>query len=307
MIAGYLVQAKGGLSPMYAAFAPLVGAIITLMNALNSRFAILVGSLLSTLALHVVGLAAVSLVLLVKKEERRPGRLPILAYSGGLVGVGVVFACNYAFSVLGASLAVALALLGQTLCSVAVDATGFLGKRKYRLSLRQLPGIALAIAGVAIMAERWEGHAPAMFVALISGALPVISISLNSELGGKIGVFRSARINFLVGLAATLVLIAAFRPPLAGAVGALASAGPVLVLGGGIMGLLVVGATNLIFPRLSAFSAVILIFSGQALAGAALDAFSGLGVSPRRITGILVVLAGLAAKAWADKARGDTH
>ena len=157
---------------MYSVFAPLVGALMTVMNQTNSRFSVLVGSLVATLVIHIAGLAAVSAVLLAKREEGRPGRLPFYYYLGGFVGVGTVFSNNYAFAALGASLAVALALLGQTLFSIAVDATGLLGRRKYPLSIRSLPGICLALAGVAIMVGTWRSNALAMLVAFASGALP---------------------------------------------------------------------------------------------------------------------------------------
>ena len=117
---------------MYSALAPFIGALITLMYGVNSRFSALAGNLVSTLVIHVVGLAAVSIVLLAKHEEARAERLPIFFYLGGVVGVGTVFAANYAFTVLSASLAVALGLLGQTLTSVAVDATGFWAERSTR-------------------------------------------------------------------------------------------------------------------------------------------------------------------------------
>lgn len=136
---------------------PLIGALITLMSGVNSRFSGMVGSVVATLVIHVAGLAAVSAILLFRREQAQPGRLPFHSYLGGLVGVGTVFSTMYSFTVLGASLAVALALLGQTLFSVVTDATGLMGRTRYPLTARGLPGVALAIAGVVLMAaERRE-------------------------------------------------------------------------------------------------------------------------------------------------------
>lgn len=291
---------------MYLALAPLVGALITLMNGLNSRFSQIVGNLVSSLAIHSAGLAVVSIALLVKREKTRPGRLPFYYYFGGVFGVGTVFFSNYSFSALGASFAVALALLGQTLFSLAVDATGFLGRKKYAFTIRSLPGLALAIAGVAVMAGNWQSDAPAMLVALASGALPGLSFVLNAELGRKKGILRSTRVNYLTGLATTIAIIAAVRPDVGAAGRAIAAAGPFLCLAGGSMGVAVVTAMNFIFPRIPAFSATLLVFSGQALTGVLIDFVAEGSLDAKKIVGSLVLLAGLSINAVLSK-RGSIN
>jgi bacterial/archaeal transporter family-2 protein len=281
----------------YIVLTPLVGALVTVMNGVNSRFSSSVGNLVSTLVIHIAGLAAVSVFLAARREKKRPGKIPAYYYLGGFVGVGTVFSCNYTFAALGASLAVTLALLGQTLFSLAVDASGFLGRKKYPLGARSLPGIALAIAGVAVMTGDWRSNAVAMLVALVSGALPGLSFILNSELGRRKGIVRSTRINYLVGLGTTLLIVAAVRPPAAEALRAVAAAGPFLALGGGLMGVAIVAATNLIFPRIPAFSATLLLFSGQAFAGLAIDFLAAGAFDARKLLGALLLLAGLAINA----------
>jgi transporter family-2 protein len=288
-------------------FAPLVGALITVMSGVNSRFAGIVGNLVAMLVIHVVGLAAVSAVLLFRREEARPGRVPVYYYLGGFIGVGTVFATIYSFGALGASLAVALALLGQTLCSVVVDATGFLGRARYPLSPRSLPGIGLAVAGVAVMgvavashagaAGNWQAGVVAMLIALASGVLPGLSFILNSELGRRKGMVRSTRVNYIAGLATTLLIVAAVRPPAAEASRAVVTAGPFLALGGGLMGVAVVTAMNFVFPRMPAFSATLLLFSGQALAGVLIDGVAEGAFDVRKLVGTFVLLAGLAVNA----------
>jgi transporter family-2 protein len=285
---------------VYTALAPVIGAVITLMNDVNSRFSELAGILLATIVIHVVGLAVVSAVLLVRREETIRGRLPLPYYLGGFVGVGTVFSSMYAFSTLGASFAVALGLLGQMLFSVAVDATGFLGRTKYPLSPRGLPGIALAVAGVAVMVQDWRSDGPAMLVGLASGALPGLTFIFNSELGRKKGVFHSTRINYIVGLSTILLVVAVLRPPAdtvgkaAEALRAAGAAAPFLVLGGGVTGVIVVSGINFIFPRIPAFSATLLMFAGQAMTGVTIDAIATGACDARRVAGTAVLLAGLA-------------
>jgi len=288
----------------YSALAPAIGALITVMNGLNSRFSDIVGKPLAAISIHVAGLVAISAILLAKHEERRPGKLPFYYYAGGVIGVGTVFCSNYAFSCLGASLSVALALLGQTLFSLAADATGMLGREKYPLRSRRLPGIGLALAGAAIMAGPWRANAPAMIAALAAGAIPGLSFVLNAGLGRKKGLFRSTRMNYITGLATSLAVLALIRPPLAPVARAFATAGPFLALGGGLMGVAVVSAMNLIIPRMPVFSATILIFCGQAAAGLLIDIAASGSLDARKLVGTAILVSGLAMDAALGRALG---
>lgn len=288
---------------MYILFAPLVGALITVMNGINSIFASRVGSYLSVLVIHVAGLLAVSLVLLFRREKVAARKLPVYLYAGGLVGVGTVFACNAAFSNLGASLAVALALFGQMAASLAVDSTGFLGRPRYPVSVRNLPGLALCLAGIAVMAGDFGGRLGYMAIALLAGVLPLLSFILNSRLAEARGIWRSARTNYVVGLSVTLVVLAVVRPDMsegAAALGRLALApgmGTVLILGGGILGVIMNGIMNFIFPKIPALWSTLFMFAGQALTGLAMDAVGQGGFEPRKAVGVAFVLAGIGANA----------
>jgi transporter family-2 protein len=277
--------------------APLVGALITIMNGVNSRLSGIIGYIVAVPVIHVAGLATVSLFLLVRPEARKPDKLPPYYYAGGVFGILTVFACSYSFAALGASLAVALSLVGQALFSLAADATGLLGRKRYPLAARSVPGIALAMAGAALMAGDWRADAPAMLAALASGVIPGFTFILNSELGRRKGLLRSVRINYITGLAASLAALFVSGIPLAGAGARLAEAGPVLALGGGMMGVAVVASMNYIFPRVSAFYATLLAFAGQALAGLALDFAASGAWEWLKFAGTLVLLAGLAVNA----------
>jgi bacterial/archaeal transporter family-2 protein len=277
--------------------APLVGALITIMSGINSRFSEAVGYQLAAPIIHVAGLVTVSLALLLRREERRPGRLPFYYYSGGVLGVATVFSSAYAFASLGASLAVALALAGQALFSLFADSTGFLGRKRYPLSARSVPGAALAFLGAAAMVGDWRADAPALLAALVAGVVPGLTFILNSELGRHKGLLRSVRMNYITGLSTSLLVLLATGLTLAGAGARLADAGAFLALGGGVMGVAVVSSMNYIFPRVPAFYATLLAFIGQALAGLAIDFAREGSWDWRKLAGILLVLAGLAANA----------
>jgi bacterial/archaeal transporter family-2 protein len=294
-----------GVHRMFGALVPLVGALSTIMGLLNSRLSGVVGNLVAALVIHVVGLAAVQAVLLVKREPARPGRLPVAYYLGGFIGVGSVFSMNYTFATLGAALAVSLSLLGQTLFSVVADAVGFMGRKRYPLSARRLPGIALAVAGALLMAGNWRSSVVPMLVALCSGVFAILTFAANSELGLKKGTLRATRINYLVGLGTTMIIFLAVRPPVVAAAHAVAAASPLYILGGGIAGVGVVASLNVIFPRIPAFSATILMFSGQALTGAIIDFVAAGAFDARKLLGTLVLIAGLALNAFLSRRGGE--
>ena len=74
----------------------------------------------------------------------------------------------------------------------------------------------------------------------------------------------------------------------------MAEAGPFLAAGGASLGVMVVLSMNLVFARLSAFRATLLLFSGQALSGVVMDAVVSGAFDPRKLVGTIVVVAGLA-------------
>ena len=295
---------------MYGTAALGIGAIITIMNVLNGLFSAKVGSFVSVIVIHATGLAAVSLVLLFTRGGRANiRRVPLYLRTGGVIGVATVFACNYAFTALDASVAVAFLLVGQMAFSVIIDAVRFLGRPRHPITARSLPGLAMAALGIFAMA--WQGGranvggvdspsspnagAFAAAAAFAAGGLAILSIALNSELGKRIGVLRSARNNYLAGFCTTLVVVAIARPSLAGALPEVAAAGPILALGGGLLGLLMVGASNVVFPRLPALAASLFMFAGQLLAGMGADAVLRGTFDPRKLAGALLILAGMAA------------
>jgi len=272
-----------------------------MMNAINSRFSLQVGNLRSIVIVHLVGLLAVSIVIAVRRDRSNHDRPPAYLYSGGIVGVGTIFACNVAYANMDASLAVSLSLLGQTIFSLYVDTTGFLGRTKYAVGRGALPGFVIALSGIAIISGFNFTSMAFAPLALLAGMLPAFSFILNAQLAGRIGLLRSTRANYVTGLATTIVIAVLVGlsgstsgvGSMGGFVDAVKEAGPILALGGGLMGVIMVGMANYVFPRLPALYATLLMFSGQALAGVVLDWAVRGALDIRTIIGTLIVLAGL--------------
>jgi len=279
--------------PVYGTFAIAAGALVTVMSSVNSRFSEIAGPATSVLVIHASGLAAILAVSLFVKHTAVPGRIPLYMYLGGVIGVSTVFASNFAFSAIGASLTIALALLGQTMFSVVADTTGLLGRVKYPLSGRRIPGIALVLAGVAIMSGAWRANLPAMFLALGAGVSVGLSAVLNSQLGTRKGILYSTRANYTTGLLTAALIFVAARDPVPGILEAITAAGPLLALSGGMMGIVVVMTINVVMPRLPVFTATILMFAGQTVTGIFMDALRDGVIDPRKIAGTTILVAGL--------------
>jgi bacterial/archaeal transporter family-2 protein len=275
-------------------FAIMAGALVTVMSGVNSRFSEIAGPTAAVLVIHASGLAAILAVSAFRKCRTVPGRIPTYMYLGGVAGVGTVFASNYAFSAIGASLTIAVALLGQTIFSIAADATGFLGRARYPLSARRIPGIVLVLSGVVVMSGAWRANLPVMFLVLGGGVLVGLSAVLNSQLGTRKGILHSARANYATGLATAAVVFLLARQPFAGTLAAIAAAGPLLALSGGMMGIVVVMTINVVFPRLPVFTATILMFAGQTVTGVVLDALRDGVIDIKKIVGTGILLIGLA-------------
>jgi transporter family-2 protein len=301
------------------------------MSGLNSILSARAGDLAGIVIIHMVGLVAVSTLVALRRTTRN-GRgtsahgvtaarttVPWHLYLAGVLGVGTVYACNVSFNAIGASLSVALALVGQLVGAMAVDATGFLGMKKHPFDARRLIGLALALAGVATMTEEWRLEFPFLALALLSGILTLCSLSINSLLAGRIGLLLGTRINFAVGLATALLigflawLLSLFLPgsvmaqggsaSLLPALADLAAAGPAPIFGGGLLGVLVVVGMNRVFQVLPAFSASLLAFSGQVIAGLIFDFLRSPVLSFRKPLGVLILLCGLAVNLLVDRSR----
>ena len=127
------------------------------------------------------------------------------------------------------------------------------------------------------------------FLAAAAGALVVLSMSLNSALGLRVGIFRATAINYAVGLAGALALsfVLGFSSP-RGTITV-----PWWAWTGGLLGVGIVAASNLVLPRLSVASATILVITGQLGTGLVLDALREGSVHLPRLAGAALLIAGL--------------
>lgn len=137
---------------MYSAISALCGAMVAVMIAMNGALSEAIGNYHATALIHLIGLCAIMLVLVIRRERLHPGkRLALYMYTGGVVGVVTVVATNIAFNALGASVSLALCLAGQLGVSLALDRFGLMGASRRRIGRGRLLSALAVVAGVALM------------------------------------------------------------------------------------------------------------------------------------------------------------
>lgn len=137
---------------MYAALSAAIGALTSVMILMNGVLAQHVGNYAASAFVHLTGLAAVSLALLVSRSGPSVTRFKLAMLSGGALGFSTVVLANTGFATLGVSLTLGLGLLGQTVASIGVDHFGILGAPRVPLTWRRVGAVMLIVAGIAFMA-----------------------------------------------------------------------------------------------------------------------------------------------------------
>ena len=139
------------------------GLLAVASRVVNASLSDHVGSLRGSFVNHAVGLGAVGLVLLLGISTgtvRVTGIAPVYL-SGGVLGVLVVAASNYAVRHAGAALFAVLILAFQLIGSALIDHFGWLGQSPITLSWTRVLGLGLLIVGSTLVVTDQETVAAA--------------------------------------------------------------------------------------------------------------------------------------------------
>lgn len=137
---------------MYNIYAIFIGVLITIMVTFNGVLDSYLTGYLSILVIHIVGLIAIAFIFLFKKEKIQfKEKLPIYLFSSGAIGVVMTFLNNICFAYLGASLTLALGVLGQLIVASVIDHFGLLGMKAYKFNNKKIIGFIIIIVGITIM------------------------------------------------------------------------------------------------------------------------------------------------------------
>lgn len=137
---------------MFNILSIFIGILIGLMTSFNGILATYTGNYTSSVIIHFVGLIGVTFILIFNKSKLKFDRsIPLALYSAGIIGVFTVLFNNLTFVPLGATLTMALGLLGQTISSIIIDHFGLLGVTVSKFNSKKLIGLCIIIIGLIIM------------------------------------------------------------------------------------------------------------------------------------------------------------
>ena len=130
----------------------LAGTIVTIMNVFNGQLSNQVGVYLSTVIIHLVGLFTLIIIMIIKKQKISfQNHIPLILYTGGMIGVFTVLFNVMSISTIGAALVTALGLLGQMLTSLVLEYKGWLGAEKRTLTFQKVISLVLVMIGIGVM------------------------------------------------------------------------------------------------------------------------------------------------------------
>ncbi len=277
---------------LFPLLAVITGTLITIMVQFNTLLADVVGLVFSTFVIQLAGLLLSVVVIWVSAPPKGQPVNPLLRL-GGILGVGMILINILCFQNIGASLTLAVSLLGRTLTSLAYDLTGFMGMTKYPLEKKKIAGLAASILGILLMAGRVTDASGYMLLAFLGGSILATQLIINARLALKIGLKRSTRNNFIVTAACSLILVIFLKIDMAAGFRALLSVSMFHALGSGWLGVIVVLLSSWIIPKIPTVYSSLLLFSGQFLSALIIDAVRFGSVSAGQLGGVLLILAGM--------------
>lgn len=137
---------------MYNLISIFIGALIAIMSSFNSMLSTYTGNYTSSVLIHSIGLIGTIVVMkILKYKITFDKNLSLLLYSAGIIGVFTLLFNNITFVTIGASLTIALGLLGQTLSSIIIDHFGFLGVNVVKFNNKKIIALSIIILGIVIM------------------------------------------------------------------------------------------------------------------------------------------------------------
>ena len=285
---------------MLTPFTLFIGSLITLMVMFNSVLAEEAGQMLSLLVFHVVGLSTASLFGFFIKEKADSQHIPIYLYSAGILGVIVVFINNYCFAALGASVTMAIVIMGQSIGSVLTDTLGLLGRPKHPFDIQKMFGFTVILTGIVTMVDKWEFQLFYLISAFLTGILVLMTMILNSRIAICRGTFYATRANYLTGLATVALICIVTGYEFEPLTTSFDSIHPIHWFGGGVTGALVVAGIGYVVPKIPTLYSTILIFLGQIMTSLFIDYFLTQFFSLQMFAGSILVFLGFVMNLWID-------
>lgn len=134
-------------------FAVAGGAFLTLQGVANARISQSIGTWQTATITQFTGFVAALLILLVIRDGSWRGLRQVKPWylAGGAFAALIIFSTITAIEQVGVTLTVSALLISQLCLTFVIDSRGWFGVRKQKMRLPQFIGIAMMIAGVAIL------------------------------------------------------------------------------------------------------------------------------------------------------------
>lgn len=137
---------------MYKLFAVVSGILVALMVTCNGTLSNYLGDYPALTFIHGIGfITIITILILTKQKFPKLKGIPIYLFSGGALGVFMIFSNNICFTYLGVSLTVALGLLGQLIASYIIDHFGLFGMEISKFQKEKIIGFIVIFAGIVLM------------------------------------------------------------------------------------------------------------------------------------------------------------
>lgn len=302
---------------MLVLLAMLVGAIVPVQTAVNTRFRQSVGSpIAATFLSFIVAVAAASGISCLATATlvpnlAIPAQEPWWIWLGGFMGVMFIAGNIVLFPKLGPVQTVILPILGQVIMGLIVDRFGLFASPQVPVGALRLLGAAIVVAGIAMVLE--IGRTPATHAkatgaqlwllrafGVIMGMGSATQTAVNGHLGRVLdSPIQAGQISLAVGLVVLLVLVLVI-PQDRRALSTGVAPGPWWMWMGGVLGAFFVFGGASLAPVLGTGTTVIGSLTGTIICGQVLESL-GVGTGGRkaaptmyRIAGLVIVLAGVA-------------
>ncbi|CAM4227100.1 membrane protein [Bacillus manliponensis] len=138
-------------------------------------------------------------------------------------------------------------------------------------------------------------------IAILAGVSIVVSRIINANLAKKIGTFQGTFFNYVTGLLVSILFLFFSSESLSLSTTTLQSI-PFAAYLGGLVGVIVIVASNYITPKISSFYLTLFIFVGQLFMGVVIDFFTLHDISIGKVIGGVLVLLGLTYNLMLDRA-----
>ncbi len=283
---------------MYYFIALLIGALISIMIAINGGLSDITGVYSSSVIIHLVGLAIMIIMMIIKKVNPFKSFHPWYLYLGGVLGVLATAGNNYAFAPLGVSAILALGLLGQSITGLIIDQFGLFGMKMYKLKAPRLVAVLIMVLGAVFMIRKI--NVLAMCLSFSIGGALVLQRVFNSKLAEKTNTTTSTAYTYIVGLVGsliTLILLGQSEPMM---INFTMPTNPIFYLGGAI-GTITVVLSMMCVGKIASYNLSILMFIGQLFTGLIIDAVIAGEIIMINLVGGLIITFGLIIDILIDK------